>query len=328
MAAISFSLGKEDYMQILDLAKLAKSVDYGTPDDSCLPMTASASSNLSQFITSGAKSWQLLTYVCRFKRKLRTLRNIQSTLRGWLHRRRQQRASEAEQVLIGLVAFYRSSFQLCILKRRAALLIQSSWRMAVVRRRYLRTRAELMRHFSAIRLQRFFRNLKIQRAASKIKKTARIAQAVDCMQKSARRLFCTTIMYLRAVNLRKEACCRFIQACWRSRFSRRRVSCLPGFRIIALHAKLIALALANTQTIISRHCRGHLSRCEFPGERKKLKDMHAAHLKFKRESKAAVKIQAWIRERFARLQFAELRWAAFIVQTRLRTTLAPLYGPS
>jgi len=328
LAAFNFCLGKEDYLQILYFAKLRISADYGPPNESFVPMTSEAAASLRQFIASGAKSWKFLVSHCRYMRRLRTCRNIQSTLRSWLFRRRIQRAVSAENIIVGLFAFYRSSFQLCVIKRRAALLIQSHWRAFTHRRAYLRGKAELRRHFAAKTIQRFCRNFQNLKISKTIRRIAKIAKSVDCMQKNVRRFFCTKILFLRAVYQRRQEAVKIIQTIWRSVSARRRVKAFEGFRVVALHAKLISLALASTQTQIAKAVRGYLARKSDAWERGIIRGLQVKNAKNSREKRAAVKIQSWLRGRFGQWQFWEIRRAALLVQTRLRTTLAPLYGPS
>ena len=142
------------------------------------------------------------------------------------------------------------------------------------------------------------------------------------MQASIRRLLCTKIIYLSAVNRLQNEAATNIQTFFRSLAFRRKLRELRGLAFLAVRAKFIAFILAHAQVRLAKHVRGFLVRKMHPYETMRIAVVRAEGRTKQRRRIAATKIRSQWKMYIVRQQFLFVRRVTTSLQIVLRTSLA------
>ena len=313
---------QEDYIRILDYAKLSENKDYRVTTAGVETLSQRATEKLRVFMQSAQKIWKSLSAQVKYWRMKRLGIKVQSLLRTYLASRRQERVDKAITCLQGFLGLMGNIHLTLGLRRRAVVKIQTMYRMYRTRKMYKRLRKEKNLADAAIKIQASFRGTYVrQRTGPELAKQKMIS-SIKIMQASIRRLLCPKIMYWAAVKRLRETSAQTLKNFFRGLVFRRKLVEVRGLKFLAVRAKFIAFILSHAQVRISRHVRGFLCRKHHPYHVARLRVLHAQGREFRKRYVAATKIRNFWKCWVIRKQYLYVKRLTRALQIRLRTSLA------
>ena len=318
-------LKPDDYQEVCRIAGLVPPLDFdpvytGTE----LSLTSSASARLALFDRAARKCWPVLASQIRLWKRIKLGIVIQSLLRSHLSQRRSERVSEAADLLTGLVSITRAISDFAS-KRRAAVRIQSHYRMYALHKDFSTKMAEWKDRKAATRIQCLWRARKSMAILRKLRAVNEVAEAINSMQKCVRSVLASDILYLSAIRRRQVKSTNMVRGAWLGFRAREQLKRMQGFKVLAVHAKFICSHLRAVQICIARHWRGYQSRKVHAKVCEDLYEFKRMRFAIKVAQSSATSIQAFWRGSAVRKQFLVLRRLAIILQACIKTNLAVKY---
>ena len=321
--AAMLQVDDKNLLRVCEIAGLKEGLDYKEqPGRSEVFMTSEALQILSTFLHAAKRSWMVLGHQMKLRKRVKTCVTIQSLLRSHQAKASELRVSKAVHLMRGVLSLIQSCCFTAGPKRRAAIRLQSFWRMTVYRRAFSVKLAAWRKEHSALRVQKVWRGSIGRKRATVVRGTKKVEDAINYIQRCCRSFLAARILFASAIERRRKRSADLIRRAWLALKARQMLQSLQSLKFMAVHAKYVVSALTQAHGIISRNWRGFAERRRFAGVVNRINAARAAvRLRF-REQREVVKLQAWCRGCLIRKQFLLLRRVTIAVQARLKTTLA------